>query len=138
MKGKTPTLISGVPKVAFSPATTRSQASASPSAPARQWPLTAQITGLPSSPMTVKSRGKRSVADMLVHERHVGREAGEVPARAEGRLVRGGEHDAAHRVVVARRLEGGDEVGQQLVGQRVARVRLVHGDGGHAAVGATS
>ena len=71
--------------------------------------------------------------DVLVHERHVGGEAGEVAARAEGRLVRGGEHDAAHGVVVARGLEGGDEVAQQLVGQRVARVGLVHGDGGHAA-----
>ena len=65
MNGKTPTLISGVPKVACSLATTRSQASASPSAPARQWPLTAQITGLPSSPMSVNSRGKRSVATCL-------------------------------------------------------------------------
>ena len=76
MNGKTPTLISGVPKVAASLATIRSQASASPSAPARQWPLTAQMTGLPSSPMSVNSRGKRSVADVLVHQRDVGGEAG--------------------------------------------------------------
>ena len=39
--------------------------------------------GLPSSPISRNSRGKRSVAEVLVHERHVGGEAGEVAARAE-------------------------------------------------------
>jgi hypothetical protein len=38
-------------------------------------------------------------------ERHVGGEAGEVAAGAERRLVRGGEDDAAHGVVVARPLK---------------------------------
>jgi hypothetical protein len=42
--------------------------------------------------------------------------------------VRGGEHDAAHLVVVPRCLEGGDQVGEQLVGERVAGVRLVQAD----------
>jgi hypothetical protein len=42
--------------------------------------------------------------------------------------VRGGEHDAAHLVVVPRRLEGGDQVGEQLVRERVAGVRLVQAD----------
>src|SRR5919109_778973 len=41
MNGNTPTLISGVPNVAESLATTRSQASASPSAPASTWPYAA-------------------------------------------------------------------------------------------------
>ena len=57
MNGKTPTLISGVPNVAFSLAITRSHASASPSAPARQCPRAAHSTGLPSSPMSVNSAG---------------------------------------------------------------------------------
>jgi hypothetical protein len=42
--------------------------------------------------------------------------------------VRRREHHASHRVVVARRLEGGDQVGEQLVRERVARVRLVQAD----------
>ena len=62
MNGNTPTLISGVPKRTPSRATTRSQASARPSAPASTCPLAAQIVGLPSSPTSRNSRGKRSVA----------------------------------------------------------------------------
>ncbi len=62
MNPNRPTLISGVPNVACSLATTRSQASASPSAPARTWPRAAQMTGLPSSPISVNRRGKRSLA----------------------------------------------------------------------------
>ena len=65
MNGKTPTLISGVPKRAPSLATIRSHASASPSAPASTCPFAAQIVGLPSSPMSRKSRGNRSVAKCL-------------------------------------------------------------------------
>src|SRR3954466_13498891 len=109
MNGKTPTLISGVPNVAFSDATIRSHASASPSAPARQCPLTAAIDGLPRSPISQKSRRNFSVPPglprqvlgprMLVEERDVGREAGEVAARAERRLVRAGEHRDAYVVV---------------------------------------
>ena len=83
MNGNAPTLISGVPNVTPSFATIRSHASAIPSAPASTWPLAAQIVGLPSSPIGVNSAGKRSIAEVLVHERHVGREAGEVRARAE-------------------------------------------------------
>ena len=66
--------------------------------------------------------------EVLVHERHVGREAGEVRARGEHLLVRRGEHDAAHGVVVARGLQRGDQVAEQLVGERVAGVRLVERD----------
>jgi hypothetical protein len=42
--------------------------------------------------------------------------------------VRRREHDHAHLVVVAGRLEGRDQVAEQLVGERVARVRLVERD----------
>ena len=76
MKGNTPTLISGVPKRTPSRATIRSQASASPSAPASTWPFAAHSDGLPSSPISWNRRGKRSVREVLVHERDVGREAG--------------------------------------------------------------
>ena len=65
MNGNTPTLISGVPNVARSEAITRSQASASPSPPASVWPRAAQMTGLPSSPISVNRRGKSSVAKCL-------------------------------------------------------------------------
>ena len=65
MNGNTPTLISGVPNVAVSLATTRSQASAIPSAPASTCPPAAQIVGLPSCMISVKSRGKRSVPKCL-------------------------------------------------------------------------
>ena len=65
MNGKTPTLISGVPKRAPSLAMIRSHASASPSAPASTWPLAAQSVGLPSPPIRWNRRGKRSVAKYL-------------------------------------------------------------------------
>jgi hypothetical protein len=50
--------------------------------------------------------------------------------------VRRGEHDAAHLVVVAGRLEGGDQVGQQLARERVPGVRLVQADRGDVRVDA--
>jgi hypothetical protein len=62
---------------------------------------------------------------VLAHERDVGREAGEVAARAERPRVRGGQDDAPHGLVVAGAAEGVEQVAQQLVGQRVARVRVV-------------
>ena len=46
-----------------------------------------------------------------------------------------GEHDAAHRVVVARALERGEQVVEHLVGERVARLRLVERDRRDAGVG---
>jgi hypothetical protein len=61
MKGKRPTLISGVPKPAPSRAMIRSQASAIPSDPARTWPFAATIEGLPSSPIALKTSTKRFV-----------------------------------------------------------------------------
>ena len=122
MNGNTPTLISGVPKVAVSLATIRSQASAMPSAPASTWPFAAQIVGLPSSLISVNSRGKRSVPKCLCTSGTSAAKPVEVAAGAEHLLVGGGEHHAAHALVVARRLEGVDQLAEQLVGERVARV----------------
>ena len=65
MNGKTPTLISGVPNVAPSLATIRSQQSASPSAPASTCPFAAQMVGLPSRMIVRNRRGKRSVPKCL-------------------------------------------------------------------------
>jgi hypothetical protein len=64
-------------------------------------------------------------AEVLVHERLLLREAAEVRARGEHLLVRGGEHDAAHRIVVAGGLERGDQLVEHLVGERVAGLGLV-------------
>jgi hypothetical protein len=66
--------------------------------------------------------------EVLVHERHIGREAAEVAAGAERRLVRGGEHDAADVAVGASLLERREQVVEQRVAERVARVRLVQRD----------
>ncbi len=60
MNGNVPTLISGVPNVAPSPATIRSHASAIPRAPASTWPRAAQTVGLPSWPISLKRPTKRS------------------------------------------------------------------------------
>jgi hypothetical protein len=43
--------------------------------------------------------------------------------------VRGREHHAADLVVVARGLEGGDQLGEELGRERVARIRLIQADG---------
>src|SRR5882672_9135683 len=51
----TPTLISGVPNVAVSTATSRSQAHARPNPPAKAWPLIRPTIGLPSSAISMKS-----------------------------------------------------------------------------------
>ena len=80
MNGNTPTLISGVPNVAFSDATIRSQASASPSAPGeavavrRAQHRLAQLADQREQPREALG------GEMLVHERDVGREAAEVAA----------------------------------------------------------
>ena len=65
MNGNSPTLISGVPNPALSFAMIRSHASAMPSDPARQWPLAAQIVGLPSVPISSNSFTNRSFANCL-------------------------------------------------------------------------
>src|SRR5438094_293003 len=58
--GQIPTLISGVPKVAVSTATSRSHEHASPSPPASVWPLMRPTIGLPSSAMRMKRSTNRS------------------------------------------------------------------------------
>jgi hypothetical protein len=67
-----------------------------------------------------------------VHERGLGRKAGQVASAGEDLLVRRREHDGADSLVVARQLEGLDQVVEHVVGQRVARLRVVEGDRGHA------
>ena len=73
-------------------------------------------------------------AEVLVHERRVPREPAEVGARGEDLLVRGREHHAAHRVVVAGALKRLRQAQQQLRGERVARVRVVQRDRRDASV----
>ncbi len=60
MNGNAPTLISGVPNVASSEATIRSQASAIPSAPASTCPRAAHSVGLPSPTISLNNPTKRS------------------------------------------------------------------------------
>ena len=114
----------------------RSQASAIPSAPASTCPLAAQIDGLPSSPSSRNSAREALGGEVLVHERHLGGEArpGWPPAENTFSWV---EVSTTHRTVgvVARGLERGDQLAQQLVGERVARVGLVERDRRHAGVG---
>jgi hypothetical protein len=50
--------------------------------------------------------------------------------------VSGGQHDAAHVIVVASRREGRDQVGQQLGRERVPRIGLIQGDRGDVVVDA--
>src|SRR5215207_8047726 len=106
MKGKTPTLISGVPNVADSRASTRSHASATPSAPASTCPPAAQIVGLPSVPIRSKSRRQRAI----------GGEPVEAAAGREGRGVCGGQHDDARVGVAGGPIERRQQRVEQLVG----------------------
>ena len=59
MYGKSPTLTSGVPKVASSDAIARSHASRTPMPPARQCPLTLATMGRPQPHMALNRSGKR-------------------------------------------------------------------------------
>ena len=134
MKGNTPTSISGVPKVALSLAMIRSHASATPSAPASTWPFAAQMVGLPSCMIVRNRRGKRSVPKCLCTIGTSAANWSRLPPGREDLLVRGGEHHAAHAVVVARQLERRGEVREELVRERVARIGLIERDGGDAVV----
>ena len=125
MNGNTPTLISGVPKVAVSLATIRSQASAMPERARQHVPVRRADGGLAELHDQREEPREALGAEVLVHERHVGGELLEVAAGAEDLLVRRAEHDAAHALVVARRLEGVDQLAEQLVRERVARVGRV-------------
>ena len=103
MNGKTPTLISGVPNVALSFAIDEVAGQREPERPGQHVAVGRADRRLAELADQLEQPREALDAEVLVHERHLGREAGEVAARGEDLLVRGGEHDAAHRVVVARR-----------------------------------
>ena len=63
--------------------------------------------------------------EVFLDQRHVGREAAEVGARAEDLVAGAGEDDGAHLVGVARRLHRFDELGEHLRGEHVALLRVV-------------
>ena len=133
MNGKTPTLISGVPKRTPSRAMIRSQASARPSAPASTWPFAAHSVGLPSSPISRNRRGKRaSVSKCLWTSGTSAAKPARLPPSEK--TVSCVEVSTTQRtaVVVARRREGREQLVEQLVGERVARLGLVEGDRGDA------
>ena len=66
--------------------------------------------------------------EVLVRGRRVGRETAEVAAGREHLLVRGGEDDDADVVVRLRVRERREQLGEQRVGERVARLGIVEGD----------
>ena len=131
MKGKSPTLISGVPKPAVSLAMIRSQAIAIPSEPASTWPEAATIEGLPSSPSSMKTCGKEAGREVLVGSGRVGSEAAEVAARREDLLVGRSEHHHPGVVVLLDSPQGVEELREELVRERVPRLRIVQGDRRH-------
>ena len=135
MNGNTPTLISGVPNRTPSRATIRSQASAMPSAPASTWPLAAQIDGLPSSPISRNSRGKRSVAKCLCTSGTSAANPARLPPLEN--TFSCVDVSTTQRTASSSRaaLERGDQVVEHRVGERVARLRLVERDGGDARLG---
>jgi hypothetical protein len=72
---------------------------------------------------------------VLVDERNLGCEAAEVATAGEDLVVGRGQHHAAHARIVPGGLQCRREIGQQLVGQRIAGLWLVERDRGDAAVG---
>ena len=85
----------------------------------------AQMLGLPSSPISRNRRGKRAVPRCLCTSGCSSAKPPRFRAGGEHLLVRGGQYDAADRLVVARGLERRDQLVQDLVGERVARLGLV-------------
>ena len=73
--------------------------------------------------------GEEAGGEVLVSGWRVGREAAEVAARREHLLVRRGEHHDPCVVVVLDRAERVEELREQLIGQRVARLGIVQRDG---------
>ncbi len=80
----------------------------------------------------LEQRDEALAAEVPVNERRLSREAAQVRARGEGLLVRGGEHDAACVVIVARALEGLDQPGEHLGDSALRVLRLVERDRRHA------
>ena len=128
MNGNRPTLISGVPKPALSLAMIRSQARAIPSAPASTWPLAATIDGLPSSPSSMNTCGKSAVPRYLWA---VGASAAKPPRLPPAENTFSCEEAStttrtASSAFAAR--SASSSSAQQLVGERVARLRVVERD----------
>src|SRR5207253_2423179 len=74
-------------------------------------------------------------AGVALDDRRVGSEGPEVGPRRKDLLVRGGEHQAPSRLVVATGPKRLDQLVEELRRQRVPRVGVVEGDGGDAVVG---
>ena len=81
-----------------------------------------------------EDRGEALGGEVLMDQRYVSRKPGQIGAGGEDPLVGGAQDHAAHSRVVAGRLERRGELPEQLVGQRVASLRLVQGDRGHTGV----
>ncbi len=128
MNGNAPTLISGVPNVACLGGHDQVARERDPERSGEHVSARGAQRGLAEPDDQLEQRHEAIGAEVLVHERHVGGEAAKVGAGGEDRLVRGGEHDHAHGVVVAGALETGDQAAEHLGRQRVARRGLVERD----------
>ena len=132
MNGNTPTLISGVPKrtpVARDDEVARQRETQRAGQHVTVGGADRRLAELADD---AEQAREAISAEVLVHERRLRREPGQVAAAREHLLVGRGEHDAADGGVVTGRLEGGDQVVEDLVGERVARVGLVERDRGDA------
>ena len=101
-----------------------------PSAPASTCPLAAQIVGLPSSPISREQRaGSARSRSACARAARRPRSPPRLRARGE-RPSRAWRSSTTQRTASSSRaaLERGDQVGEQRVGQRVARVGLVQRD----------
>ena len=128
MNGNVPTLISGVPNVGLLGGDDQIARERDPERAGEHVPARGADRRLAELADQLEQLDEALGAEVLVHERHLGREAAEVGARGERLLVRGGQHHAAHLLVVAGPLEGGDQAAEQLRRERVARVGVVQRD----------
>src|SRR5215216_5680875 len=110
MNGKTPTLISGVPKVALSFATIRSHESAS-----QHVPVGRAQRRLSELHDRLEEPREALRAEVLVNERHLRRELVEAAPGREDGLVGGGQDHATHAVVGASQLERRRHVAEELI-----------------------
>ena len=83
----------------------------------------------------MKTCGNSARAHELVRGRRVGREPAEVAAGGEDLLVRRGENDHAHVVVGLGGAQRFEQLAQQLIRERVARLRVVERDRRDAGIG---
>ncbi len=128
MNGKIPMLISGVPNVAALLRDDQVARQREAERPGQHVAVggadrrLAELADQLEEPREPLRRG------MLEHERNVRREAREIAAAREDRLVRRREDDAPHLVVVACGGEGGEQVVEHPVREGVARLRLIERD----------